>query len=160
MRKGFTLIEAVLVIIITLVIALVIAFYIREGFSAWRFLSGQKNLALSTRAAINRVGRELKRVRRNTNITTHTSKEITFIDVYNNIVTFSQEGTSLMRNSDILLDNLQDPCGLNFSYLDGDGNETDITSDMRSVRCRLTVVKDENRFVLETASRIRIKRIK
>lgn len=160
MKKGFTLIEGIVVIVLVAIIALVVAFYIREGLFAWKFLSGQKNIALSTRAAMNRVSRELKRVKKNTNITTHASKEISFLDVSNNTVTFSQEGTALFRNSDILLENLQDPCGLNFTYLDKDGNQTAITNQMRVVRCRLIVVKDENKFVTESAARIRVKRIK
>jgi type II secretory pathway pseudopilin PulG len=160
MRKGFTLFEAVIVIIIVVILAVVIALYIREGISAWQFFSGQKNLALSTRSAVNRVVRELKRCRQNTNITTHAAKEITFIDVDNKSVTFSQSGSDLMRDSDILLGNLRDPCGLTFTYLDEDGNQTAVPNQMRVVRCRLTVQEDANRFVIESAARIRIRKIR
>ncbi len=159
-RQGITLVEAVLVVLLVGIIAVAIAFYIREGVDAWRFLSGQKNMALSTRAAVKRVVRELKRAKKNVNITTHATKEITFLDIYDNTVTFSQEGTVLYRNSDVLLGNLQDPCGLAFAYLDKDGNETDTTNQIRVVRVRLTTVKDANRFKIESAARIRVKRIK
>jgi prepilin-type N-terminal cleavage/methylation domain-containing protein len=160
MKKGFTLIEQVVVLVIVGILALVFAVYIREGIGAWHFLSGQKNITLSSRAALNRVVKELRRIRQNTNITTHTSKEITFIDVENQTVTFSQSGSSLLRGSEVLLDDLQDPCGLNFSYLDDQGNETAITNQMRVVRCRLTVVKGDNKFVLESAARIAVRKIK
>jgi len=159
-KKGFTLIEAVIAIVITAIIALAIATYIREGIEAWRFLSGQKSLALTSRAAMNRVVKELRRVRRSTNITTWTSQEMTFLDVETQTVTFSQEGTSLLRNGEILLDNLEDPGGLQFSYLDSDGSPAEDSSDIALVRCKLTVVKNDNRFILESAARIRVKRIK
>lgn len=159
-RKGFTIIEMVMVIVVVGIISFVFAIYIREGFSAWEFLSGQKSMAMSTRAAINRVVKELKRVKQSTNILTHTTKEVSFIDVEDNTVTFSQSGSDLLRGSDVLLENLRDPCGLQFTYLDKDGNQTAITSDMRVVRCLLTVVKGDNKFVVESAARIRVRRIR
>lgn len=159
MKKGFTLIETIIVIMIVAVISMVIAFYLREGFHAWRFLSGQKSISLSTRAALNRVVREVKRAKKNTSISTYTSKEVSFIDVYNNSVTFWQSGSSLMRNSDTLLDDLRNPCGLQFTYLDKDGNVTLVKKDIRVIRCRLTAVKDESKFVIESAARIRIKKL-
>ena len=160
MKKGFTLIEIVIVIVLMAVISFFIAVYMREGINAWQYMCGQKNITLSTRAAMNRVVKELKRVKQNTNILTHTPTMVRFLDIYNNTITFSQEGTVLYRNSDILLESLQDPGGLVFTYLDKDGNETAITNEMRVVRCRLTVVEEENKFILESAARIRVRRIK
>ena len=102
----------------------------------------------------------LRRVRQSTNITTHTTKEITFIDVDSNTVTFSQSGSNLLRGSDILLENLQDPCGLTFTYHNASGAETAIPAQMSFVRCRLIALKGDNRYMLESAARIRVKRIK
>ncbi|MBN2057500.1 MAG: hypothetical protein JW782_01715 [Candidatus Saganbacteria bacterium] len=137
-----------------------IGLYIREIVEAWDVFSGQKTMALSSRAAMNRIVREIKRINQNTNILTHASAEVTFIDVGNNTVTFLQSGTNLMRNSNVLLSDLQNPGGLTFSYLDEDGNPTAITNQMRLVRCRIITVKEENRYVIESAARIRIKRLK
>lgn len=159
-KKGFTLVEAIIAIVITAIIALAIATYIREGIEAWRFLSGQKSLALTSRSAMNRVVKELRRIRRNTNITTWSTQEITFLDVDVQTVTFSQEGTSLLRNGEVLLDNLEDPGGLQFSYLNETGSQAATSNDIQLVRCKLTVAKDDNRFILESAARIRVKRVK
>ena len=159
MKKAFTLIEAILVIMIIFVTSTVIGFYIREGAHAWKYISGQKSLSLASRAALNRVTRELRRAKKNTNITTFTSKEVTFLDADNNTVTFSQSGRSLLLNSDILLSCLQDPCGLKFTYLNRDGNETSNHSQIATIRCRLTGVSDDNKFVIESSARIRIKKL-
>jgi type II secretory pathway pseudopilin PulG len=159
-HRAFTLVEGILVIALAAIITMVIAVYIREGVVSWKSLTGQKDIALSSRAALARVTRELKRIKQNTNILTHTTTECRFLDVNENMVTFSQEGTSLLRNSDILLDDLKDPGGLMFSYLDKDGTETAITNDMRTIRCRLVVQKDENRYVLQSAARVRVRKIR
>lgn len=157
MRRGFTLIEGIVTAVLVGIIFWVFAFYIREDFDAWRFTVGQKDMVLSSRVAINRMVREL---RRDKEIYTHNSSEVTFKDINNDTVTFRQSGSDLLRNSRVLLENLKDPGGLTFIYLDKDGNETAVTDDIRAIRCRLTVEKGENRFVVESAARIRLKQIK
>ena len=159
MKKAFTLIEAILVIMIIFVTSTVIGFYIREGAHAWKYISGQKSLSLASRAALNRVTRELRRAKKNSNITTFTSKEVTFLDTENNLVNFSQSGANLLRNADILLAHLQNPCGLKFTYLDRNGNETSSANQIATIRCRLTGVSEDNKFVIESAARIRIKKL-
>lgn len=159
-RNAFTLVEGILVITLATIITLVVAVYIREGVVSWKTLTGQKDLVLSSRSALARITREIKRIKQNNNILTHTSKECRFIDVDDEQVTFLQSGSNLMRNSDVLLENLQDPCGLQFTYLDKDGNETSTPNDMKIIVCRLIVTKAENRFVLQSAARIRVRRIR
>ena len=78
--------------------------------------------------------------------------------VYNETITFAQKTTTLVRNDDILLDNLQDPCGLAISYLDKNGSQTAVTDEVQVIRVRLISQKDENRFVIESAARIRVKK--
>lgn len=159
MKKGFTLIEAITVVVLIGIISSLFAFYIRETFDAWRFISGQKEIALSSRTAINRVVRELKRIKKSVNIYTHAPDEIKFKDVDNNIVTFKQSGTNLLRDSSVLMENLQDPGGLVFTYLNKDGNVTAVPDDMRAIRCKITVDTGENKFAVESAARIRLKQI-
>ncbi|MBI5399880.1 hypothetical protein HZB07_04640 [Candidatus Saganbacteria bacterium] len=159
-RKAFTLIEEVMIIVIIGVLAMVFAVYIREGTAAWQFLSTQKNLALSSRAALNRINRELKRVNQNFNITIYSSSEISFIDIDNNVVDFRQSGSQLLRGSQVLLNNLQSPNGLTFQYFNSSGDITADPSQMRVVRCRLAVVDRGNKFALESAAGIRVRRLK
>jgi len=155
MKKGVTLIETIIVIVLIGIISMVFAVYIREGFDAWTFISGQKGLAFETRAAIYRVVREFKRINHNLNISTHTTQQITFVDLDNNTITFSQEGTRLRRNSDILLENLKNPGGLTFSYLDKTGNPAIYRENIYTVRLRLITLKGQNRFVIESAAALR-----
>jgi len=155
MKKGVTLIETIVVIVLIGIISMVFAVYIREGFDAWAFISGQKGLAFETRAALYRTVREIKRINHNLGISTHTAQQITFVDIDNNTVTFSQEGTRLLRNSDILLENLKNPGGLTFSYLDQNGNTAVYRENIYTVRLRLITLKGQNRFVIESAAALR-----
>ncbi|MBN2057497.1 MAG: hypothetical protein JW782_01700 [Candidatus Saganbacteria bacterium] len=160
LKKGFTLVEGLIAVILIALLIFVIGLYIREGVAAWGFLGGQKRLILSQRAAMNRLTKELKRARQNTNILTHTTKEVRFLDIENNLVRFYQSGPNLMRDSEVLFGELQDPCGLSLTYHDSDGNETANPSEMAFIRCRMTSQSGDNRFVLESASRLRVRRIK
>jgi prepilin-type N-terminal cleavage/methylation domain-containing protein len=159
MKRGFTLIEAIMVVVLIGIIASLFAFYISEAVDSWGFLTGQKKLAATSRAALYKIVREIKRVDRVGSIVTFASREVSFIDVDGQSVTYSQEGTSLLRNSDILLGNLEDPGGLTFFYLDENGNETSTREAIRAVRVHLSLEGNENRFVIESAARIRSRRL-
>lgn len=156
LKPGVTLIETVVAMVLMGIIALVFFAYISEGFSAWFFVSGQKGLIFSGRAAINRMVRELKRIDKNDHISVFTTSEVDFIDVDNNSIVYSQEATRVRRNADVLVDNLLNPGGLVFKYLDSSGIETGTKSNIRAIRVRLTLVKGVNRYVVESAARLRI----
>lgn len=155
-KPGVTLIETVMAMVLMAIIAFVFFVYIGEGFNAWFFVSGQKGLIFSGRAAINRMVRELKRIDKNDHISVFTTSEVDFIDVDNNSVVYSQEATRVRRNGDDLVDNLLNPGGLIFTYLDNSGNGTWTQSNIRAIRVRLILVKGANRYVIESAARLRI----
>lgn len=160
MKKGFTLIEMTVTIVLMGIISSVIALYIREGVDAWNYTKGHKGLAMSGRAAMTRIVKEIRRADENTNITVFTSSEISFQDIDGATITYSQEGTCLYRNADIMLDDLLDPGGLSLTYLDKDGNVTAEARGISAVRCRLRLLNGRHRLVLESAARIRTRRLK
>jgi prepilin-type N-terminal cleavage/methylation domain-containing protein len=156
MKKGFTLVEMIVTLVLIGILTMVIAVYIREGFAAWSFLSGQKNIALSARAGLTQINRELKNVN---SISVCTSTEVRFIDTSTMDIRYYQSGNNLMRNSDILLRNVEYPGGVAFSYYDHTGNVTTTAADVRLIRYRIVVTKGENHLVMESASAIRVKRL-
>jgi prepilin-type N-terminal cleavage/methylation domain-containing protein len=157
MKKGFTLIEGIMVILLVGVLSAVLSLYLREGLNAWRFLIGQKTLAITTRAASQRLARELKRINGAANLLILASTEVSFRDIESKTVTFESQGRHLLRNGDMLLDSLKYPGGLSFEYLDAQGNPTAEAASVRAVRCRLISQKDDNRFVLQSSARIRVR---
>lgn len=158
-RKGFTLIEMITVITLIGIVSAVITFYLWEAIDVWTFLGGQKRMVVSSQTAMYKMVREFKRVDYNDNISHFTSKEVTFLDIDGDTISFSQEGTSLYRNSDVLLDDLDSSNGLVLTYLDEDGTPTPTGEEISVIRINLTVVRGENRFVIESASRIRMRKL-
>jgi hypothetical protein len=159
MKKAFTLIEEIMIIVLIGILAMVFAVYIREGAAAWHYLSTQKNMALADRAALNRIVREIKRVVVNTDISVHTTTEVAFLDVDAHNVSFSQNGSQLLRNGQVMLDKLADPGGLTFQYLNNTGSATTEVSQISVVVCRIVTVERNNRFALESAAGIRSRRL-
>ncbi|MFA5183616.1 MAG: type II secretion system protein [Syntrophales bacterium] len=159
MRKGFTLVENIMVIILIGLLFAGVSVYIQESINSWVFISEQKELLLEARGAMTRLTRELKTTNRNVNLTVHASSEVTFRNIQNDSITFRQDGTTLKRNADILADKLAIPGGLSFRYLDATGNETGSSNLIESIRIRLTIVNGQNKFVLESSVGLRMKRL-
>jgi len=140
---------------ITSILLMIFSTYISETVSAWSFVSNQKKLSSSTHSALFKMVKEIKRIKSNASITTYTSTEVEFIDIDDEIVNFSQSGEALVRNNDLLLNNLQTPGGLLISYLDANGGVATGTAEMRVVRIRLSTAKGKGKVVVESAARIR-----
>lgn len=155
MRKAHTLVESIMVIVLVGIISFVFSLYIQEGFNSWQFLSGQKSISLSARAALNRMVREIKMIDPSFPIIFN-DVSLSFRHVDHREISYSQIGTDLYLNDDVLLSNLA-PGGLSFSYKDADGAPAVNQEDLRVVVCRLTVVKDENRFVIESSAALRMR---
>lgn len=155
MNRGLTLIESLMSIVLAGIILFVIAFFIREGFEAWNFTLGQNHFIFSGRAALNRITHDIKLAKNNASITVFTSTEVKFTDVSDNSIDFCQSGTNLLRNQDIILDNLKLPNGLSLIYLDGSGTATSFKDQIRSIRARISVENGENKFTIESAAGIR-----
>ncbi|MBU0672070.1 MAG: prepilin-type N-terminal cleavage/methylation domain-containing protein [Candidatus Margulisbacteria bacterium] len=155
MKKGLSLIESVVVIMLAAIIASVVALYIRESLTAWDFMSGQKNITSSSRAAGLRLVRELKRIKNNAGLSVQASTEVEFTDIDDKTINFRQDGTRLMRNQDVLSDKLSSPGGLLLTYLDKAGAATSDQKQVKTIRVRITAINGQNKFVMESAARLR-----
>lgn len=162
-KPGFTLIESIAAVMVMTIIFFVFAAYISAGFESWRFIGGQKGMVLEARAALNRLMREFKLINGSANITVFTTTEVRFKDVDNLTVDISQEGSYLCRgngiSNDSLLDHLQSPGGLVLTYLDTNEAVTNIRDNIAVIRIKITTIKGENRVVLQSAARLRVKTI-
>ncbi|MDD5382104.1 MAG: prepilin-type N-terminal cleavage/methylation domain-containing protein [Candidatus Margulisbacteria bacterium] len=155
MKRGMTLIESIMVVILMGIMAFVFSVFILEGADAWRFITVQNNLALSSRAAVYIMAREIKRIKDVASLTTYASTEVAFTDVDNNPVAFRQSGAYLMRNSDVLLKKLKFPGGLFISYLNASGHQTATRDEIRTINIHVIVEDGTNRFIVDTAARLR-----
>ena len=158
--KGYTLIEAVMVITLTAILTFSIGGFILGSLRGWLFISGRETALNSSLIAMQRVTAELRRINSPQSILTADASECSFVDIDGQIVDFKNNVDSvtnlgnLMRNNDILCSGIA-PGGVAFTYLDSFGNPTLLNYKIRSIRLHLRVASGEQTVELESSARIR-----
>ncbi len=118
-QSGFTIVELVLLIALSSIVAVICSRILSSQLNAIQVSTNIINADTQARVALDRMTRELRNVASAGSLSaTSTSKQITFVDSNNNTITYSLSGTSLLRNSDVLADNIQN---LTFTYYDKSG---------------------------------------
>lgn len=154
-KKGFTLIEIIMVVVILAVVSFIFGAFITTAIDSWVFVKTREDALSSARKSIIRMTREMRRIKKPVHIITATTTECQFVDIGEGIVDFKQNGTNLLRNDVVLATGVVDPGGLVFTYLDEDGNPTSVKQDIRSIRIKLNIQREEQDIKLESAVRIR-----
>ena len=157
--NGYTLIELILVIVVLGIISFTFAAFITKGIDAWVFVKTRDSAVGSARYAMNRVITEMRRIAgpESMIIMSQTERSFEAFDKDGNIiiVDFRQSGDVLYRNNDELVDGLLNPGGIVFTYLDNEGVVTAVSSEVRSIRSKLSIEKHSQLVTLESAARIR-----
>ncbi|MFA5113057.1 MAG: prepilin-type N-terminal cleavage/methylation domain-containing protein [Candidatus Margulisiibacteriota bacterium] len=154
-KKGFTLVEAIIVFTLVAILSFGMANFIVTLMRGWVLISSRDAAAGKARAAMNRMLTEIRRTKKPQNITTYTTAELQFLDLSSQTIDYKQTGTNLMRNSDILATNLVTPEGLRFTYLGSTGEVTAVKNNIRTIRIWLSLYGGTERITLESAARIR-----
>lgn len=141
-KKGITLIELVMVIVIVGILASASAMYIKETVDLWRFLSFRNELVSSGRMALVRMEREIRQIRNDTCVYRASAAEFNFTDMHNATINYRLSGNNLLRNSDVLVSGVSN---LTFIYY----NETNQAianpdvypdpTDIRRININLTI---------------------
>jgi len=124
-QQGFTLIEAVMVIVILGAIAAVAAQMMGTGFQAYFTGRNVADADWQARVALERMTRELRTIRSRAAVDlTMGANTVTFNDADGNNITYTLAGTTLNRNTDVLADGINLPAGpaTLFTYLDSNLN--------------------------------------
>ncbi|MFA4967314.1 MAG: prepilin-type N-terminal cleavage/methylation domain-containing protein [Candidatus Margulisiibacteriota bacterium] len=158
-RSGFTIIEVVLVITITVVLSLGLASFILSAMDSWVFVKSRQSALSEGRSTVERMIREIRRIRQPSSIGTAESSAIGFVDIDSRDIDFRQSGSDLLRteqgNSNIIASGVLTPEGLVMSYYDAGLNPTAIHQNIHYVKVRLTLVKGKETVILEDGARIR-----
>ncbi len=154
-KKGFTLIELIMVITILGVLSAGLAGFITTAMDSWVFIKARETALSYSRNSIERMVREIRRVKKPTNIITAATTECKFVDINYNTVCFSQEGTNLRRNNDIMTTGVSSPEGLKFSYFNASMEAVILNQDIRFIKVRLYLKKGTQGVTLEDGARIR-----
>lgn len=162
MKKGFTLIELVIVIVIIGVIAGVVGYILLAAADAWTFKFNRADLLADGRLAMNRMVREIREIKRATNVTTATPSHFRFTNVDDVDIAYSRTSTDLNRTADstanVLAENVSN---LTFTYYDSSGATiatpvvTPNKTDIHRIRINLTLTKSGENVYLQADSRPR-----
>ena len=150
-RKGFTLVEIVVGIVIGVLIAMV-AYVMLEPVRGFVFTETRRAGMSTGELAMLRMVKDIARTQDPSQITTYTSTQITFTDYDSNVITFALSGSDLLRNGEVLARNVQ---SLSFEYLDKDGFTTVVPADMRVVKVEFSMTAGGQVINLSSAERIR-----
>ncbi len=121
-KKGVTIIELIMVIVIVGVLVGASSMYIKETIDLWNFLNFRNEVVSQLRMALLRMGRETRMAK---NITTAQASRFDFTDMNDNTVSYRLSSADLLRyfNSttayDILAAGVQ---SVYFCYYDSNSN--------------------------------------
>jgi len=128
-QQGFTLVEMVLVIVLTAIIATLGSRILASGFGA--YITGKDLIQTEWQGniALERLARDLRLVRSASaaDLTITPGDQISFTDSNSNAISYTLSGTSLMRNSQPLADDIS---SLSFSYIASDGKTSAASADL------------------------------
>ncbi len=95
LRRGFTLIELVIVITVVGVLAGVFVRYIDEGTRLFLAVDGRKAMVMSGRQAMLRIVREIRQVRSGADVLTAATEEFSFVSVDDTTYVLRRAGDEL-----------------------------------------------------------------
>lgn len=147
MKRGFTLIEFVVVIVILGLIASVGSQMLVQGFKSQ---NSSRDITVSdwqARIILERISRELQWIRSNraADLTISPTTSITFIDADGDTVIYALSGTSLTRQENggtaqVLADNVS---ALTFSYQDSSVATTATVTSVRYITVDFTITQGD-----------------
>lgn len=116
-KKGLTLIEIVMAMVVVAVLVAGLSFYIKTVVKLYNFVSFRNEVASQGKMAVNRMIREIRQCDKPSKdkISAASSNSLTFTDINNNLIIYDLNGTDLRRNSVPLASNIT---GLTLTYYD------------------------------------------
>jgi len=141
-RRGVTLIELVVVIVLVGILTGLGSLYLKEVIDLWNFVSFRSEAVSTTRVAVTRMLRQMRQVRNDTSVTFANATRFQFTDKSGAVVNFNLSGTTLLCNNNILAEGVRN---LSFTYMDNSGTlllnpaVSPLATNIRLIRIGLTV---------------------
>ena len=163
-RKGITLIELVIGMVLMGIVALVVANALSTGITGFFTIDYRKESLDQARLAMERMAREIRNLRNNTSVTTSSATQFCFYDVNNTLINFSLQGADIKReeagdcnaggpNETTLATTITATAPSLFQYFRPDGVTSDATfspENTRLIRITLTSTTSGEAVQLQT----------
>lgn len=153
-NKGFTLIEILVTLVAMTILFGVGAQVLNNALLSWNIVTLRKGMLCNIRLGMTRMLHDIRQADI-TKITTAEPAHFVFTDINNKTCDFEQVGTNLLRNGNILADSLKISNGLQFTYLDLNGNAVSVASEIYRVKIRLDFQKGGQTLSFDSETRIR-----
>lgn len=145
--QAFTLIEIAVVIIVLGIVSGIMGELMYQAFRGANIQYDEASVSSQARIVLDRMSRELRMIRVNSDLSTMTASSVTFKNVSGDEISYSLSGTTLLRNLKPIADSVS---GLTFEYLDATGAVTTTNTDVRYIRVTLQMSKNEELETLAT----------
>lgn len=139
--RGFTLVELILTMVIMSILFAFVGTIMYTGLKSYSLVSDRQNAISKARMALNLMADELVVISNPaTDITSISSTSITFVSAEGESVTYSISSQNLMRDANILTDNVG--TGTGFTYYTAGGGTTSTPSQVHRIKIDLAVNAD------------------
>jgi prepilin-type N-terminal cleavage/methylation domain-containing protein len=153
-KKGFTLIEILVTLVAMTILFGVGAQVLNTTMLSWNMVTLRKGMLYNGRLGMTRMLFDIRHADI-TKITTFAPTHFVFTDITNKTSDFEQVGTNLLKNGNILADSLQNANGVQFTYLDPNGNAASAATAICRVKIRLNFQKGDQTLSFDSETRIR-----
>lgn len=121
-KKGFSLIEYIMVVVIMGVLIAIGAPLVFEAADAWLVQSKRKDMSESAKIAMDRITREIRRIQSKTSVTSASSSSFRFTDIDGRDITFDTSSSTLRRAENSAVNTLADNVNsFSLTYYDANG---------------------------------------
>lgn len=159
-KKGFTLIELIIVITILGIAGGVVGYILMGTVDAWTFKANRNDILCDGRLAMNRMVREIREIKDRSNVSKAKSSEFRFINASDVDIKYKLDRDGLLNRTENGTENLlaEYVSDLTFTYFDSGGatiNNPDTSpdaTDIRRIRINLTLTKNGENVYLQSDS--------
>ena len=138
--QGFSLIEAVMAIVIISILALSIMFFTVPAMNLWAYQAFEQGPVGEAKLAMMRMSREINQVKDRASISTATAGAFDFTDANNQSIDYALNGAILERTAGSGAKALaKSISALQFTYYNKAGGSPAASADIRRIEIQLTV---------------------
>lgn len=149
--KAFTLLELLLVVAMLAILGMILGPILGNAVQGSTVIWSRKQTLAEARNGMDRMTREIRLIPNSGVLANIGATNLQFQYPEGTDITYSLNGTNLLRNSDVLIGSVT---SLAFSYYDESGNTTATAANVRSIGIQLTVLATASNSNLTLRTRV------